>query len=291
MKGIIIAVLLVCLLAGTAFAAVLTSTTQTITQEIVAPPSPGGGGGGGGAPDTMAPTMSNISASNISGTTADISWRTNEASTSQVEYWTSPSRLSPLDEKRTYNHLVHLTSLTPGTTYHYKTMSKDAAGNLAVSVKHTFATAGKPPAAIFTSSDLSISPSEVNIGEMVTISVLVTNTGTASDSYKVTFKINGVVEATKEVTLNAGVSKEVTFTTAKDKAATYSVDVNGLSGSFTVKEKPVPVPAPPPPPAPPEVKPPVNWPLIGGLIAAAVIAGLLFFLIRRGTLTKYLTRR
>ncbi|GAH34511.1 unnamed protein product, partial [marine sediment metagenome] len=59
--------------------------------------------------------------------------------------------------------------------------------------------------------DLSISPSEVDIGEEVTISVLVTNTGSASGSYEVTLKIDGAVEASKEVTLNAGASKEVTF--------------------------------------------------------------------------------
>ncbi|GAH79091.1 unnamed protein product, partial [marine sediment metagenome] len=228
-----------------------------------------GGGGGGGIADTTAPTFSNILASNISETTADISWRTNEASTSQVEHWTSPSTLSPLDETMTYSHLVHLTGLTPGTTYHYKTMSKDRAGNVAVSDVETFTTLGKAPAAIFTTSDLSISPAEVKIGEAVTITVSVTNTGTAAGSYKVTLKINQAVEATKEVTLDAGASKEVTFTTSKD-AGSYSVDVNGLEGSFTVKEKVAPAPPPPtPPPAPPEVEQPINWPLVGGLIAAA----------------------
>lgn len=57
-------------------------------------------------------------------------------------------------------------------------------------------------------------------------------------------------------------------------AGTYSVDVDGLTGSFTVKEKPVV----------PVVPKPVNWPLIGGIIAAVVIAGLVvFFLVRRRT--------
>jgi len=190
--------------------------------------------------------------------------------------------LSTLDETLVTDHHVNLAGLTPATTYHYKTMSKDAAGNLAVSPEYTFTTLGKPPVAAFTSSDLAISPSEVNIGETVTIRVSVTNTGTASGSYEVTLKIEDVVVATEEVTLDAGASKEVTFTTSKDVAGSYSVAVNGLSGSFTVKEEVAPAPAPPPVPPPPEVKPPFNWPLVGGIIGAVIVVGLLiFFLVVR----------
>ena len=198
-----------------------------------------------------------------------------------MEYWTSPSMLSPLDKRYVIEHHVQLTDLTPGTTYHYKTMSEDAAGNLAVSDKYSFTTLGKPPAAAFTSCCLKISPSEVNIGEEVTISVRVNNTGNVAGSYKVTLKINGVVEATEEVTLNPGESKKVTFVTAKDVAGSYSVVVDEVSGSFTVKEKPA-IPPPPPEEVPSVVKPPINWPLIGGVIAGVVIVGLLiFFLVRR----------
>jgi len=133
----------------------------------------------------------------------------------------------------------------------------------------------------FVASDLSITPAEVDIGGEVTISVLVTNTGDLAGSYEVTLKIDNIVVASQEVTLDAGASEEVTFTTSKDVAGSYSVDVNGLGGSFTVKEEAAPAPAPPPPPAPP-AKAPINWPLIGGIIAAVVVVGLLaFFLVRR----------
>jgi len=133
--------------------------------------------------------------------------------------------------------------------------------------------------AAFATSNLSISPSEVNIGEEVTISVLVTNTGNAAGSYEVTLKIDGAVEATKEVTLNAGANKEVTFTTAKDVAGSYSVTVNGHSGSFSIRQKPAP-----PPPPPEEVPPPVkaiNWPVLGGIIAGVIVVGVLIFLLAR----------
>jgi len=253
-------------------------TELNLSVTIAAPPG-GGGGGGGGAADTTPPTISGISVSGITETKADISWETNEKGDSQVEYWSSPSKLSPLDETMLISHLVHLTDLTPGTTYHYKTMSRDASDNLSVSDENTFTTLGEAPAAAFSASNLSISPSEVHIGEAVTISVTVANTGTASGTYKVTLKIDGSVEDTKEVTLNADASTEVTFTTVKDTAGSYSVDVNGLSDSFTVKEKPT---APPTPPTIPEKPTPSPWPLIGGIIAGVIVVGLLiFFLVRR----------
>ena len=230
-------------------------------------------------PDTTPPIISNVfhCGEGVTETTADICWETNEKSDSQVEYWSNPSKLSPLDEEMVINHHVQLTGLVPDTTYYYKTMSRDEAGNLGVSDEYTFTTKAKAPAAAaFAISDLSISPSEVAIGQTVTISAIVTNTGGETGSYTVTFKINGVVEATKEVTLKPGASQEVTFTTAKDAAGSYEVAVNGISGSFTVKEEPA-LPVILPPMVPPEVEPPTNWPLIGGIIAAVIAVGLLIF--------------
>jgi len=161
-----------------------------------------------------------------------------------------------------------------------------AVGTATAEVSHftTFAVIAtvKPPVpAAFTVSKLIISPTEVDIGQSVTSSVIVANTGGETGSYKVTFKIGGVLEATKEVTISAGASEKVTFTTAKDVAGSYSIDVNGLSGSFTVKEKPAPPPTPAPtPPSMPVI--PFNWPLVGGIIAGVVLTGLgVFFWIRR----------
>jgi len=152
------------------------------------------------------------------------------------------------------------------------------------------------PAALIPHS-LSIAPVEVNIGDEVTVSLFVTNTGGKSGSYKVTLKINGVVEATKEVTVSAGFSKEVTFTISKDIASTYSVTVNGLTDSFTVKEEEaVVIPTPPTPSSDEEtsLSPPaeetspspsaeetslppptkeINWPVLGGVIGGVVAIG------------------
>jgi len=132
--------------------------------------------------------------------------------------------------------------------------------------------------ATFTVSDLTISPTQVNIGERVSISVIVANTGGESGSCKVTLKINGVIEATTDVTVRAGASKEITFTTTKDIAGTYLVDVDRLTGSFTVKEKAVPPVVPVVPPVIPKA---INWPLIGGIIGVIAVGLLVYFLVIR----------
>ena len=246
-------------------------TELNLTVTIPRPP-----GVGIGPADTTPPRIYDILAFNITETSADISWETSEKSDSQVEYWSSPGKLSPLDTEMVISHLTYLTELTPATAYYFRVMSSDRADNLAVSDEYTFTTLGKPPAALFTSSNLSISPIEVYIGEPIIISILITNAGDAAGSYKVTLKIDGVEEAREEITLNAGASRKITFTTSKNVAKTYSVDVNGLSGSFTVKEKPAP--PPPPPILPPAV---VNWPLIWGIIGGVVVVSVIIFLVVR----------
>jgi hypothetical protein len=88
-----------------------------------------------------------------------------------------------------------------------------------------------------------------------------------------------VVEETKEITLDAGASEEVTFTTSRDVAGTYSVEVGGLSGSFTVEEKPEETTPPPTTPT----EPTINWPIIWGAMAGVLVVGviILWIAIRR----------
>jgi len=149
--------------------------------------------------------------------------------------------------------------------------------------------------AAFTTSDLTITPTEVDIAQSVTISVTITNTGDLAGSHDVTLKINGKAISTKKVSLAGHASEKVTFTTIQGASGTYAVNIDGLSGAFTVKPAPtgpvvikqppappapapaVPAPAPVPVPVPvtPEVPPvpPFNWWLIGGIIAAVILVG------------------
>jgi hypothetical protein len=135
-----------------------------------------------------------------------------------------------------------------------------------------------PPPAAFQISSLSVSPTEVKIGEAVNISVLVTNTGGQPGSYQVILKINGVAEADKQVVLAAGASEPVSFTISKEAAGTYSVDVNGLTGAFGIKQEPAPVTPAEPMPTPAK---PISWWLIGAIIGGVVGMVLILLLVRR----------
>jgi hypothetical protein len=110
----------------------------------------------------------------------------------------------------------------------------------------------EPKPASFSVSGLTITPKEVTAGSSITIEVLVTNTGQLSGSCDVTLKIDETTETTEKVTLDGGASQRVTFTKTKYTAKTYSVSINGQSGTFVVKASPPsPVVQPPPPPLPP----------------------------------------
>ncbi len=93
-------------------------------------------------PDTTAPTISAISSSNISQTGATITWTTNEASDSQVEYGSNANYglATTLNTSSVNAHSVGLSGLSANTLYHFRVKSRDSAGNLAVSANGTFTT-------------------------------------------------------------------------------------------------------------------------------------------------------
>jgi hypothetical protein len=100
----------------------------------------------GAAPDHTPPTITNISATDITETTATITWTTNDPSTSQVEYGETPiyGATTSLQTGLITNHSVTLTNLNPETTYHFRVKSKDSAANEATSGDRTFTTLALP---------------------------------------------------------------------------------------------------------------------------------------------------
>jgi hypothetical protein len=93
--------------------------------------------------DTTPPAISSVQATLVTDATARISWVTNEPGDTQIEYGstTNYGSVSPLDGALSLGHAVPLSGLTPGTPYHYRVRSRDAAGNLALSADAMFTTA------------------------------------------------------------------------------------------------------------------------------------------------------
>ena len=96
------------------------------------------------AGDTTAPTISGVGASSITVSGATISWTTNEASDTQVDYGptTGYGSSTTLASALVTSHSANLSGLQASTLYHYRVKSRDAAGNLATSGDFTFTTAG-----------------------------------------------------------------------------------------------------------------------------------------------------
>src|SRR5438128_2496883 len=104
------------------------------------------------ANDTTPPVISSVSAFNISSSQATITWATNEASDSQVDYGptTAYGSATPVNSSLLTAHAETPTGLLANTTYHYRVKSRDAAGNLATSADFTLTTLAEaditPPA-------------------------------------------------------------------------------------------------------------------------------------------------
>ena len=94
------------------------------------------------AVDTIAPALSAITSSSVSSTSAIITWSTNEGATSRVEYGatTSYGSFSQTSITFTSRHGRSLDDLAPSTTYNYRVISADTAGNIAKSGNFTFTT-------------------------------------------------------------------------------------------------------------------------------------------------------
>ena len=101
-------------------------------------------------PDTTPPVISGVTHSSITSSSATISWTTNEASDTQVEYGTTTSygSVSSLNPAMVTSHSVNLTGLVSSTTYYYRTRSRDAASNLGMQAGGPFTTVDVTPPVI-----------------------------------------------------------------------------------------------------------------------------------------------
>ncbi len=91
-----------------------------------------------------------------------------------------------------------------------------------------------PARSDFLVENLTIEPAKVEPDEVVTITVSVTNTHDTWGIYSLALNINGVREAEKQANVDAGGTRNVSFSVTRENPGRYTVFINGLSGSFTV---------------------------------------------------------
>ena len=94
--------------------------------------------------------------------------------------------------------------------------------------------------AAFSVSGLTITPDTAGMQQTITITVLVSNTGDLAGTYLVALKIDGTTTAVQQLPLNGGTSRTVVFTTSHDTPGPYEVEIDTLSGTFTIEATTLP---------------------------------------------------
>ncbi len=155
-------------------------------------------------------------------TTATINWTTAVPANSQVTYGTTTSygTSNVLNPNLATTHSATLTSLTAGTSYHYRVLSADSTGALVTGLDNVFTT----PAAAIT---VSISPTTATVasGGTQQFSAQVTNTSNTAVTWSAT---SGTVSTT-------GLFTAPTVTANEDR------DRQRLPASPTIPNPPAPL--------------------------------------------------
>jgi chitodextrinase len=102
--------------------------------------------------DGLPPVITDVTVVNLGENAGTITWITNEAADSIVDYATGPVGLGPYTMQATDSafvnaHSLTLTGLSPNVTYHFRVRSRDYSGNEGVSSDYQFTTpSGEAPA-------------------------------------------------------------------------------------------------------------------------------------------------
>ena len=95
----------------------------------------------------LRPKISNVVISNITLTSATVSWTSTTIATSSIAYGTTTAYGGLVTDKsgsQTTNHTVNLTDLADSSTYHFQVTGTDSDGNTLASDDYSFATLARP---------------------------------------------------------------------------------------------------------------------------------------------------
>ena len=185
------------------------------------------------APSAFAQSWISAVTATTTTTTATITWTTAVPANSQITYGTTTSygSSSALNSNLVTTHSAALTSLTAGTTYHYRVLSADSTGVLVTGLDNVFTT---PTAAI----SVSVSPTTATMasGGTAQFSAQVTNTSNTAVTWSAT---SGTVSTTGLFTAPTVIATKtvtVTATSVADntKSAGATVTVTATAGILTL---------------------------------------------------------
>jgi hypothetical protein len=91
-----------------------------------------------------------------------------------------------------------------------------------------------PPTVAFKIVSLKVEPNPAREGEKAVVTVDVRNDGNIKGICSLPLAIDGIVEQTKDVTLEAGTIKSMSFTIYKDSVGSHNVQIGDLTSVFEV---------------------------------------------------------
>jgi large repetitive protein len=176
--------------------------------------------------DTTLPVISNVTAANIAGTSTQISWDTNEPSTSQVEYGLTANygNKSSLSSSLVTTRSISIKNLKQYTLYHYRAISQDSIGNRAVSQDYTLTT--KDTTAPIGSIKVNNDATSTNSSN-VTLNLFATDSGSGVAQMQLSNNNSSwfspeTYATTKNWVLSAGTGKKTVYVKYKDNAGNWS---------------------------------------------------------------------
>jgi PKD repeat protein len=179
------------------------------------------------AADVTPPVVSNMKVENITASSALVTWTTDEPSTTLVEFGTggSYSASTALNSQLETVHSAEIAGLKSFTTYSYRVVSADKAGNSATSSGSTFTTSNVPPAV----SSFAASPSSGTAPLQVQFTASVTDSDGTITGYEWDFDGDGVYEYS-----SVSPSAANTYQTAGTYSARVRAKDNG--GAYVVSD-------------------------------------------------------
>src|SRR5439155_9261119 len=120
----------------------------------------------------------------------------------------------PLDSRLLTAHSVTLSGLTPSTTYHYRVLSTDAAGNPATSGDFTFTTAAGPAPAPIPEGPLAVWDFDASSGSTTVLDSTGNNAATLRNGAAIVAGWNGSGITFDGVDDSARVSRTASLETA-----------------------------------------------------------------------------
>jgi PKD repeat protein len=142
--------------------------------------------------DVTPPAVANIQVVNITASSAVVTWTTNEASTTQVEFGSggSFSASTPLNSLLETVHSAEISGLQSFTSYNFRVVSTDKSGNTAVSASSTFTTSNLAPVV----SSFTVSPATGMAPLQVQFTASMTDSDGSITGYEWDFDGDGVYE-------------------------------------------------------------------------------------------------